>query len=63
MVESWNVGFNKEVIHTLTLLSSLPRGILPTTHFSIFPEPIIPLFHHSIIPIAERSGAKFDIDQ
>ncbi len=59
MVEYWNVGFNKKLI-ILTLLTSLPRGILSTTRFSIFPEPIIPLFHCSIIPIAERSGAKFN---
>ena len=59
IVEYWKVGFNKEFIRIFALLTSLSRGILPMTHFSIFPKPIIPSFHCSIIPIAEQSGAKF----
>jgi hypothetical protein len=36
---------------------------LPVNHYPIFPEPIIPSFQYSNIPIAERSGAKFDLCQ
>jgi len=53
MVEYWNVGLNKELIH---FIASLSRGILPIDQYAIFPEPIIPSFHYSNIPIARPGG-------
>jgi len=51
MVEYWNVGFNKELIH---FIASLSRGILPMDQYPIFPEAIIPTFHYSNIPIGAK---------
>jgi hypothetical protein len=53
MVEYWNVGLNKELMH---FIASLSTGILPITQYPIFPEPIIPSFHYSNIPIARPGG-------
>jgi hypothetical protein len=58
MLECWNVGLNKELIH---FIASLSRGILPIDQYTIFLEPIIPSFHYSNIPIVparhrSRSG-------
>lgn len=52
MVEYWNVALNKELTH---FIASLSREILP-----IYDYPIS-CTHYSNIPIAERSGAKFNI--
>jgi hypothetical protein len=37
MVEYWNVGLNKELMH---FIASLSRGILPIDQYPIFPEPL-----------------------
>ena len=44
MVEYWNVGLNKELLH---FSASLLRGILPIDQYPIFQNPS---FHHSTIP-------------
>jgi len=53
MVEYWNVGLNKELIH---FIASLSRGILLIDQYPIFPEPIIPSFHYSNIPIVSEAN-------
>jgi hypothetical protein len=53
MMEWWNDGLNKELIH---FIASLSRGILPIDQYPIFPEPIIPSFHYSNIPIVSEAN-------
>jgi hypothetical protein len=53
MVEYWNVGLNKELMH---FIASLSKGILPIDQYPIFPERIIPSFHYSNIPIVSEAN-------
>jgi hypothetical protein len=53
MVEYWNVGLNKVLMH---FIASLSRGILPIDQYPIFPEPIIPSFQYSSIPIVSEAN-------
>jgi hypothetical protein len=53
MVEYWNVGLSKQLIH---FIASFSRGILPMDQYPIFSEPIIPAFHYSNIPIVSEAN-------
>jgi len=71
IMEWWNIGLNKELIH---FIASLSRGILPIDQYPIFPPSrcelvlnkvkedkithysIIPLFHYSNIPIVSEAN-------
>jgi len=48
MVEYWNVGLNKELMH---FIASLSGGIFPIEQY-----PIIPSFHYSNIPIVSEAN-------
>jgi hypothetical protein len=48
IMEYWNIGLNKELIH---FVASLSRGILPIDQY-----PIIPSFHYSNIPIVSEAN-------
>jgi hypothetical protein len=56
MVESWNIGFQKDISHSNFIVSPVGGGnINPTLQYPLRavgsmsrrPEPIIPVFHHS----------------
>jgi len=65
MVEYWNVGLNKEVIH---FIASLSRGILPMDQYPIFPPSRCELVlnkvkedkitHYSNIPLFQHSNCE-----
>jgi len=53
MVEDWNIGFPKDNSHFNFIVNPAGGGTINSTLY-------YPRTHDSIIPIAERSGAKFN---